>query len=103
MYYGAVSDFFAQAVISFFLGHRNLAVFGEFLQNLQSSDASDLTRLSRVRDAAVETSSARVLSDGESRLAGWTLLSPEERDVKLTPKLEEKVLLLVGERQTCLT
>lgn len=43
----------------------------------------------------VEISAARVLSDGENRVAGWTLLSPEERDVKLTPKLEEKVLLLV--------
>jgi hypothetical protein len=44
---------------------------------------------------AVETSSARVLSEGEQRLAGWTLLSPEDRNVKLSPKLEEKVLLLV--------
>lgn len=43
----------------------------------------------------VDTCSARVLSDGEIRVAGWTLLSPEERNVKLSPKLEEKVLLLV--------
>jgi len=35
-----------------------------------------------------------VLSDGELRIAGWTLLSPEGRNVKLSPKLEEKVLLL---------
>lgn len=112
MFYGAISDFFAQAVISFFLGHRNLGVFSEFLQNLQSSDASSLIQLSRVRSAAsqyltswkwsvfladlvVETSSARVLSDGEQRVAGWTLLSPEDRNVRLSPKLEEKVLLLV--------
>lgn len=63
MFYGAVSgltndtnaqvsDFYAQAVISFFLGHRNLSVFSEFLENLTSSDASNLIQLSRVRAAA---------------------------------------------------
>lgn len=45
---------------------------------------------------AVETSSARVLGEGEQRIAGWTLLSPEDRNVKISPKLEEKVLLLVS-------
>lgn len=94
MFYGAVSDFFAQAVISFMLGHRNLGVFNEFLEDLQSTDATQLIKQSRVRAAAIETSSARVLSDGEQRVAGWTLLSPEGRNVKLSPKLEEKVLLL---------
>jgi hypothetical protein len=44
---------------------------------------------------SVETSSARVLAEGEQRIAGWTLLSPEDRNIKLSPKLEEKVLLLV--------
>lgn len=52
MYSGAVSDFFSQAVISFLLGHRNLSVFSEFLETLQSSEASSLIRLSRVRTAA---------------------------------------------------
>ncbi|KAL1412508.1 hypothetical protein Q8F55_000254 [Vanrija albida] len=94
MFYGAVTDFFAQAVISFMLGHRNLGVFNEFLENLQSTEASALIRQSRVRAAAIETSSARVLSDGEQRVAGWTLLSPEERNIALSPKLEEKVLIL---------
>lgn len=54
MYSGAVSDFFSQAVISFLLGHRNLSVFSEFLETLQSSEASSLIRLSRVRTAASE-------------------------------------------------
>lgn len=52
MFYGAISDFFAQAVISFFLGQRNLSVFSEFLETLQSSDATSLIRLSRIRAAA---------------------------------------------------
>ncbi len=52
MFYGAISDFFAQSVISFFLRHRNLGVFSEFLENLQSSEESNLVKLSRVRAAA---------------------------------------------------
>jgi hypothetical protein len=35
------------------------------------------------------------LAEGEQRIAGWTLLSPEDRNIKLSPKLEEKVLLLL--------
>lgn len=94
MFYGAVSDFFAQAVISFMLGHRNLGVFNEFIENLESTEASALIKQSRIRAAAIVTSSARVLSEGETRIAGWTLLSPEERNTKISTKLEEKVLLL---------
>ncbi|GMK56774.1 hypothetical protein CspeluHIS016_0306140 [Cutaneotrichosporon spelunceum] len=94
MFYGAVTDFFAQAVISFMLGHRNLGVFNEFLENLQTTESSALIKQSRIRAAAIETSSARVLSEGESRAAGWTLLSPEQRNTKVSLQLEEKVLLL---------
>jgi hypothetical protein len=57
MFYGAISDFFAQAVISFFLGHRNLGVFSEFLESLESSDVSNLAQMSRVRAAASESAS----------------------------------------------
>lgn len=35
-----------------------------------------------------------MLRDGELRVAGWTLLSPKERNTKLSTQLEEKVLLL---------
>nr|XP_031862627.1 uncharacterized protein CI109_002125 [Kwoniella shandongensis]KAA5529699.1 hypothetical protein CI109_002125 [Kwoniella shandongensis] len=94
MFYGAVSDFFAQAVISFVLGHRNLSVFSEFLETLTSADAASVLKFSRIRTVAIETCSARVLSDGEERIAGWTLLSPEARSVKISPTLEEKILVL---------
>ncbi|OCF78932.1 inositol polyphosphate-5-phosphatase F [Kwoniella mangroviensis CBS 8886] len=97
MFYGAVSDFFAQAVISFLLGHRNLSVFSEFLQTLNSTDAASVVKLSRIRSVAIETCSARVLNDGEERINGWTLLSPDARSVKISPGLEEKVLLLTRE------
>jgi hypothetical protein len=36
-----------------------------------------------------------VLSEGEQLQYGWTLLSPEEPNVKLSDNFEEKVLLLV--------
>ncbi|BEJ10777.1 hypothetical protein CspHIS471_0101990 [Cutaneotrichosporon sp. HIS471] len=94
MFYGAVTDFFAQAVISFMLGHRNMGVFNEFLQDLQTTESSALIKQSRIRAAAIETSSARVLSEGEHRVAGWTLLSPDQRNTTVSLKLEEKVLLL---------
>lgn len=54
MFYGAISDFFAQAVISFLLGHRNLAVFSEFLETLTSEDASSVVRLDRIRSVGSE-------------------------------------------------
>nr|XP_019007811.1 inositol polyphosphate-5-phosphatase F [Kwoniella pini CBS 10737]OCF46592.1 inositol polyphosphate-5-phosphatase F [Kwoniella pini CBS 10737] len=97
MFYGAVSDFFAQAVITFLLGHRNLSVFSEFLETMTSADAASVVKLSRIRSVAIETCSARVLSDGEDRIGGWTLLSPESRSVRISPGLEEKVLLLTRE------
>ena len=68
MFYGAVSDFFDQAVISFLLGHRNLGVFNEFLENLESSDASTLIKLSRVRAAASESPNGRQLTRSRDEL-----------------------------------
>lgn len=32
--------------------------------------------------------------EGEQRLAGWTLLSPENPNAKISPQLEEKIVLL---------
>ncbi|WWD20804.1 hypothetical protein CI109_105281 [Kwoniella shandongensis] len=69
MFYGAVSDFFAQAVISFVLGHRNLSVFSEFLETLTSADAASVLKFSRIRTVAT-------------------------RSVKISPTLEEKILVL---------
>lgn len=94
MFSGAVSDYFTQAVISYMVGQRSIAVFSEFLANLQASDGISLVRLSRIRAAAIEVCSARVIEEGELRVAGWTLFSPEEANVRLTAKLEEKVVLL---------
>ncbi|KAJ9103285.1 hypothetical protein QFC21_002708 [Naganishia friedmannii] len=91
---GAIGDFFSQAVISFMVGERNLTVFSEVLANLGSVDRTSLLRLSRIRAAAIETCSARVLEEGERRIYGWTLFSPDEPNVRYTQKLDEKILLI---------
>lgn len=48
---------------------------------------------------AVETCSARVLEEGERRIYGWTVFSPEEPNMRFTQKLEEKILLVVSARR----
>ena len=96
MYASTFSDWFCQAVIDYMLGYRTLAVFGEFLNKLASTDPRELIRLGRIRAEAVATSVARVLPEGEGLLNGWTLLAPAELNTKTGEKWEEKVLLVVS-------
>jgi hypothetical protein len=100
MYTSTFSDWFCQAVIDFMLGHRTLTVFSEFLLKLQSTDPRELIRLSKIRAEAIVTCVSRVLPEGERLLSGWTVFAPEQLNVKIGEKFEEKVLLLVGERFT---
>lgn len=95
MYTSTFGDWFSQAVIDFILGNRTLTVFSEFLLKLQSTDPSELIRVSKIRSEAIATSVARVLEDGERLLSGWTLLSPTDVNTKIGNRFEEKVLLLV--------
>ncbi|KAG2349544.1 hypothetical protein BDR05DRAFT_1020563 [Suillus weaverae] len=94
MYSATFSDWFCQAVIDFMLGYRTLSVFEEFLIKLQSTDPRELIRLSRIRAEAIATSVARVLSEGETLMSGWTIFSPEQLNVTFDDRFEEKVLLL---------
>ncbi|KAG8217577.1 putative phosphatidylinositide phosphatase [Butyriboletus roseoflavus] len=94
MYSATFSDWFCQAVIDFMLGYRTTSVFSEFLLKLQSTDPRELIRLSKVRAEAIATSVSRVLEEGEPVLAGWTLVAPEQLNVKVSDKFEEKILLL---------
>ena len=96
MYSSTFSDWFSQAVIDFLLGYRTLSVFSEFLLKMQSTDPRERIRLSKIRAEAIATSVARVLSEGERLLSGWTLISPVEVGVKVGEKFEEKVLLVVS-------
>ena len=96
MYTSTFSDWFSQAVIDFMLGNRTVSVFSEFLLKLKSTDPRDLIQLSKIRAEAIATSVSRVLPEGERLLSGWTLFAPEEMNVKMGIKFEEKVLLLVS-------
>ncbi|TFK54747.1 hypothetical protein OE88DRAFT_1777920 [Heliocybe sulcata] len=96
MYTSTFSDWFCQAVIDYMLGYRTVSVFSEFLLKLQSSDPSDLIRLSKIRAEAIATSVSRVLLEGERLLSGWTLFSPAELNTKISRSFEEKVLLLTA-------
>ncbi|KAH8106812.1 SacI homology domain-containing protein [Cristinia sonorae] len=93
MYTSTFGDWFNQAVIDFMLGNRTLSVFSEFLLKLQSSDPSELIRISKIRAEAIATSVARVLVEGERLLSGWTLFSPADVNTRVG-RFEEKVLLL---------
>ncbi|KAG2157447.1 SacI homology domain-containing protein [Suillus clintonianus] len=94
MYSATFSDWFCQAVIDFMLGYRTLSVFEEFIIKLKSTDPRELIRLSRIRAEAIATSVARVLSEGETLISGWTIFSPEQLNIKFDDRFEEKVLLL---------
>ncbi|KAK7467318.1 hypothetical protein VKT23_004375 [Stygiomarasmius scandens] len=96
MYTSTFSDWFSQAVIDYTLGYRTISVFSEFLNKLQSSDPGDLIRLGKIRAEAIGDSVSRCLSEGERLLKGWTLFAPEELNVRVGEKFEEKVLLLVS-------
>ncbi|GAA5963523.1 hypothetical protein JCM21900_004539 [Sporobolomyces salmonicolor] len=91
-----VTDFFKQAALDYILG-INLLAFQEFSERLEASDPGEILRLAKIRQEAIETSARDVLPEGEEKLAGWTLLSPSEKDVVRPArggKFEEKVLLL---------
>ncbi|KZO95798.1 hypothetical protein CALVIDRAFT_482345 [Calocera viscosa TUFC12733] len=94
LYSSAFADYFTQAVIDFFMGNRNLSVFSEFLEKLQSTDPGEMLHLSKIRAAAIENCAGHVLSEDEILLGGWTLFSPTELDAKVGKSFEEKILLL---------
>lgn len=98
MYTANFTDYFAQAVIDYSLGHRSLSVFSEFMLNMSATDPRELFRLSKIRAIAIETCSKLVVLEGEENdvRAGWTLFSPTKVNVRVSDMFEEKVLLLVS-------
>jgi hypothetical protein len=86
-------DFFKQATIDYILG-VNLHAFTEFQERLDTSDPGEILRLVKIRQVAIDTSTTSILTDGETRLCAWTLLSPKEGNVIRSSKYEEKILLL---------
>ncbi|KAG0665880.1 hypothetical protein C6P46_005974 [Rhodotorula mucilaginosa] len=91
-----VTDFFKQAALDYILG-VNLNAFQEFAERLETSDPGEIVRIAAVRQEALDTAANEVLADGETKVAGWVLLSPSEINVvrpRKGGKYEEKVLLL---------
>lgn len=91
-----MTDFFKQAALDYILG-VNLNAFQEFAERLETSDPGEIVRVAAVRQEALDTAANEVLAEGETKLAGWVLLSPSEIDVvrpRKGGKYEEKVLLL---------
>lgn len=95
MYTATFSDYFAQAVIDFALGHRGPVVFSEFLTSMTATDPRELFRISKIRSIAIETSAALVVHGDEVLKGGWTVLSPLTPGTTVASVFEEKVLLLV--------
>ena len=90
-----MTDFFKQAALDYILG-VNLNAFQEFAERLETSDPGEIVRVAAVRQEALDTAADEVLAEGETKLAGWVLLSPSEIDVvrpRKGGKYEEKVLL----------
>ena len=68
--------------------------FSEFATNIATSDPGKLLQLSAIRTTAIDSTSAQVLGADETRLGGWTLLSPTEPGTIMSAQYEERVLLL---------
>ncbi|KPV76011.1 uncharacterized protein RHOBADRAFT_26237 [Rhodotorula graminis WP1] len=95
---GTVADFFKQAALDYMLG-VNVRAFEEFSARLETSDPSEILRLGKIRQEAIDTSCREVLPEGEVKVDAWTLLSPSPGDSIVRPparrgKYEEKVVIL---------
>ena len=93
-------DFFKQATIDYLLG-INLNAFAEFSEKMQTSDPGEIMRLKAIRRAAIDTATTTALGEGETRLHGWTLLSPTEAGQIESAQYEEKVVLVTHKALYC--
>lgn len=95
-----VLDFFKQATIDYLLG-INLNAFAEFSEKMQTSDPGEIMHLKAIRQAAIDTATNTALGEGETRLYGWTLLSPTEAGQIEATNYEEKVVLVTQKALYC--
>ncbi|CEG74594.1 hypothetical protein RMATCC62417_09775 [Rhizopus microsporus] len=95
MYFNTVKDFWKQATIDFVLGYHKCEIFRYVPQSVKMSAEPGIERRwAKIRSDAIETSSQIVVADDETKITGWTLLSPSE-PLKIRPKeFEEKVVIL---------
>ncbi|KAH9818988.1 SacI homology domain-containing protein [Melampsora americana] len=94
MWLNSMTDFFKQTVLDYALG-VHFSTFSQFQDSLNVKDPGQLLRLSKVRSIAIETASQYVLPEGESKISGWSLLTPLQPNTKQCPEgLIERVVLL---------
>lgn len=72
----------------------NLNAFQEFSERLETSDPGNIIHLRKIREEAIETAASQVLTVGEDKLDGWTLLSPDKPDQIRSTHYVEKILLV---------
>lgn len=85
-------------MIDYVLG-VNVHAFAEFQEKLETTDPGRLHLLASIRSTAVDTCSGQLIPEGESKVDGWTLLSPtslgnNDPSTLTAEAFEEKVLLL---------
>ncbi|KAI7860524.1 SacI homology domain-containing protein [Circinella umbellata] len=95
MYLNTVKDFWRQATIDYVLGYHKIEIFRHVPKStLMSAEPGVERRMVKIRMDAIEVSSDIVIEDDERKIAGWTLLSPNEPQKRRAKKFEEKVVLL---------
>ncbi|KAI9318070.1 SacI homology domain-containing protein [Dichotomocladium elegans] len=92
MYLNTVKDFWRQATIDYILGYHKIEIFRHVPESaVMSAEPGIERRWAKIRTQAVETSAAITISDEETKLAGWTLLSPDEPQKRFNYKLEKVI------------
>ncbi|KAI8336915.1 SacI homology domain-containing protein [Blakeslea trispora] len=93
MYFNTIKDFWRQATVDYILGYHKAEIFRHVPQSTNMSAEPGIERRwAKIRSNAIDISSEIVIADDETRIAGWTLLSPT--DESNARKFEEKVVLL---------
>ncbi|RCH84503.1 hypothetical protein CU098_007509, partial [Rhizopus stolonifer] len=93
MYFNTIKDFWRQATVDYILGYHKAEIFRHVPQSTKMSAEPGIERRwAKIRSNAINISSEIVIADDETRMAGWTLLSPS--DTSNARKFEEKVVLL---------
>ncbi|KAI7895964.1 SacI homology domain-containing protein [Mucor mucedo] len=98
MYFNTIKDFWRQATVDFILGYHKTEIFRHVPQSTNMSAEPGIERRwAKIRTDAIEISSEIVIADDETKIAGWTLLSPTQDNTnskKSGKEFEEKVVLL---------
>ncbi|KAI7898623.1 SacI homology domain-containing protein [Cokeromyces recurvatus] len=105
MYFNTIKDFWRQATVDFILGYHKVEIFKHVPQSTKmSAEPGFDRRWAKIRADAINISSEIVIVDEETKIGGWTLLSPSTESVTFVlsmfisksprKQFEEKVVLL---------